>query len=305
MKLTSSSKLAQTLVWLAVGCSPQAGLEDGDGSTSAGSSTGPGQTSTDPTTTGSSMPTTTGSDDATTTGVDLDDGGSSTGVVIPEDCSILEQDCPGGYKCMPWADDGGNSWNDTKCVPIVEDPNAAGQPCTYLAGPWSGEDDCDASSMCWGLSPETDIGTCQPFCMGPEENPTCADSCQVCPQLGDGPTFLCFDTCDPLASSCGPGEGCYGINDYFQCVPDGSPMGTDIGSPCEFINACPAGMACLGADAVPGCVDGTGCCVPYCSVGGADPCPGLLPGTTCTPWYDEGENPQEQCQLAPPGVCIQ
>ncbi len=305
MRYHHSPNLAQTVVWLlAVGCGPQVDLEDGSTSTSVGSSTGPVQTSVDPTVATSSMTVATSSADVSTSGADPDEGGSSTGVVIPEDCSILEQDCPRGYKCMPWADNGGSSWNDTKCVPIVADPSAAGEPCTVVGSGTSGEDDCDGTSMCWDVDPETNIGTCQLFCIGPEESPTCADPCQVCPQSGDGAILLCFDACDPLAQNCDPGQACYGINDYFMCAPDASPRGTGIGSPCEYINVCPPGMACLGAEAVPGCDEGIGCCAPYCPVGGADPCPGLLPGTTCTAWYEEGDNPQEQCQLAPPGVCI-
>lgn len=306
MKSSCSTKAAQIAVtWiLAVACGPQVELEDDGSSTSAASSTGLVSTTTtaSPTTVGSSV---TDPFDTTTTGVDPDDSGSSTGVVIPEDCSILDQDCPRGFKCMPWANDGGSSWNDTKCVPVVEDPSAAGEPCTVVGNGLSGEDDCDGMSMCWNVDIETNLGTCQLFCIGPEEEPTCADSCQVCPQSSEGLILLCFDRCDPLVQDCDPGQACYPIYDYFACAPDASPKGTGIGSPCEFINVCPPGMACLNAESVPGCEGGIGCCAPYCPVGGADPCPGLLPGTSCVPWLDEGDGLPEQCQSAPPGVCIQ
>ena len=74
-----------------------------------------------------------------------------------------------------------------------------------------------------------------------------------------------------------------------------------FGDPCEYINGCPEGTACVNGDVVPDCEPGFGCCTPYCSVAGPDPCPELVPGTTCTPYYEEP--PDEACVSAPPGVC--
>ncbi|MEX1365759.1 MAG: hypothetical protein AB1Z98_21710, partial [Nannocystaceae bacterium] len=114
----------------------------------------------------------------------------------------------------------------------------------------------------------------------------------------------CLDRCDPITQNCGPGQACYPVNDVFTCAPDASPADAGIGTPCEFINVCPPGLACLTADAVPECEGSIGCCAPYCPVGGADPCPGLLPGSECTPWYEEGGAPPEACVVAEPGVCV-
>jgi hypothetical protein len=298
---------------VALGCGPQVDLED-EGSGSA-SSTGPDATTASPTTAGpttaspttaGSVTVTTGPGDPSTSGVDPDESDGSTGPVFPEDCSTIEQDCPRGYKCMPWASDGGNSWNDTLCVPIVEDPSAQGEPCMYVGSPTSGEDDCDGSSMCWNVDPKTNQGTCQPFCIGTDEEPTCPNPCDTCPQTSEGNINLCFFVCDPLIQNCDPGQACYPVQDSFACAPDASPKGTGIASPCEFINVCPPSMACLSADVVPGCPDGSaGCCAPFCPVGGADPCPGLLPFTSCVPWFEEGAGPLPECQSAPPGVCVQ
>lgn len=297
------------LCLLATACGPQVELEDDGSSTAATSSTAPVETTSGPSTPTPTTvdPDTTTSDPVeTTTGVDPDpDDGSSTGVVLPDWCSPIEQDCPRGYKCMPWSSDGSGAWNDTKCVPIVEDPSAPGEPCTVMGSGTSGEDDCDGTSMCWDVDPKTNIGTCQPFCIGTNEEPTCADPCSTCPQVSDGLITLCFPTCDPLIQNCEPGYACYPIQDTFSCAPAAVEKGTGIGSPCEFINVCPPGMACLEGSLVPGC-EGFGCCVPYCPVGGADPCPGLLPGTSCVPWYEEPQDiPPEQCHSAPPGVCVQ
>jgi hypothetical protein len=309
MYASCSSRIGHVAaLWLfSVACGPQVELEDDGSSTSAASSSGPvqtdGPTTASPTTAGTSVPEPL---DTTTTGVDPGDSGSSTGVAIPDDCSTIEQECPEGYKCMPWADDGGSAWNDTKCVPIVEDPSAPGEPCTVVGNGLSGEDDCDGTSMCWNVDPTTNIGTCQPFCTGTDEEPTCADPCATCPQVGDGVITLCFTTCDPLAQDCDPGHGCYPVQQSFMCAPDIGDEGMGIGSPCEFINVCPSGTACLAATLVPDCEGSSGCCAPYCPVGGADPCPGLLPGSSCVPWYeDPGAVPPEQCLSAPPGVCVQ
>ncbi len=39
---------------------------------------------------------------------------------------IWAQDCPEGEKCMPWANDGGGSWNATRCSPLDPNPSAVG-----------------------------------------------------------------------------------------------------------------------------------------------------------------------------------
>lgn len=297
------SKGSAVLVLL-LACSPQVGLEVGGSSSSATTSEGSPTTSmgpsTSPTTTSATM--TTGTVELTTTGVDPDEGGSSTGVVISEDCSLVEQDCPAGYKCMPWPSPDG-SLGDTMCLPIVDDPHAPGEPCTVMGGGVVGEDDCDGTSICWDADPRTHMGTCQPFCVGTDARPTCADPCDVCRIAPAGVLLLCFETCDPLAQDCAPGQACYPVDLTFQCLPDLSSARSGIASPCSFVSDCPPGLACLDGGFVPGCADAS-CCVPYCPAGGADPCPGLLPGTICTPWFEEGTRPPEQCQGALPGLCM-
>ena len=60
-----------------------------------------------------------------------DDGGTDTGsdggafIQEPDgggtdiECDLWGQDCPDGEKCMPWANDGGSSWNATKAAPSI------------------------------------------------------------------------------------------------------------------------------------------------------------------------------------------
>lgn len=294
-------------VWLGLACGPTVELED-DGTAS---SSGTGSTTTSPpATVGPTTAATTAmtSVGEVTSGVDVDTGDTSVllDVFIPEDCSPIEQDCPRGYKCMPWANDDGNVWNDTKCVPIVEDPSAPGEPCTVVGSGTSGEDDCDGTSMCWDVDPETNMGTCQPFCTGTEDRPTCADLCDECSIASDAVITLCFTTCDPLVQDCPPGQACYVQGDDLWCVPDASLREGAIGSPCEFVNVCDPGLVCLDASTVPGCPGGSwGCCTPYCALAGPDPCPGLLPGSTCVPLFEDGEGPPEACVIAPVGACMQ
>ncbi len=272
-------------------------------------------TTTDTTPPGTSTnPPTTGPPPSTTSGGSTDTGVVDTGLVdssgevppdFPEFCSTIEQDCPRGFKCMPYSDDGGGAWNSTMCVPIVEDPNAPGEPCMVEGNGVSGLDDCDGTSMCWDVDVDTNEGTCVEFCIGTLENPTCRDICDQCNLSGDGSITLCLDGCDPLAQDCGPGSACYPIQDNFVCAPDASPPGTAVGDPCEFINVCPPGLACISAQALPDCQNAVGCCAPMCPVGGADPCPGLLPGTSCVPFFeDPADGPPAGCVSAEPGVCV-
>ncbi len=297
--------LVNARVWLPcvvllTACGPTIG-ESGDAD-SSGTSEAP---TTAATTTPVATSTTTPPPDDTTVGP-VDSGGVDTDAPqpdLPEFCSLIEQDCPPGYKCSPYIPEGESNWYGTRCIEIAPDPSGVDEPCTARS-PTSGIDDCDGTSMCWYIDEETNEGVCVPFCVGPSlSNPTCPDPCDYCTITGDGLLTICLDSCDPIAQDCAEGQACYPISDEFACAPDASPEGAGVGTPCEFINVCPPGMACLNADAVPGCEMEQGCCAPFCPVGGADPCPGLLPGTECTPWYEEGSEPPDACVAAPPGVC--
>ncbi len=286
---------------LATGCGPQIELESGEGSTGEPP---PGTTTTE---TPSTTTVTTTPPPPQTTDTTLDTGEFDTGepwLDFPEHCSVLDQNCPPGFKCTPYASDGGASWNDAMCVPIVEDPNLPGEPCTAEGNGLSGIDDCDGTSMCWDVDPETGEGTCTAYCIGGWEDPHCFEPCFDCYIAGDGFLALCFPTCDPIIQNCDVGQGCYAINETFTCAPDASPEGAGIGTACEFLNACPPGLLCLDGENVPGC-PAIGCCSPVCPVGGADPCPGLLPETECTPWFSEGPPKGDGlCLSAEPGVCV-
>ena len=217
------------------------------------------------------------------------------------ECDLWRDDCPRGEKCMPWANDGGSSWNSTRCSPLAEDPNDVGEPCTVEDSAVSGIDDCGPRAMCWNVDSDTLMGECVGFCGGSEANPTCTEPCTTCPISGDGVLILCLPVCDPLAPTCDEGEGCYPTHQTFICIPDaGGDMG-GLGEPCEYINVCDPGLFCANAGTVPDCEGGTGCCAPFCNPLVADPCPAMPEGVECIPLDEEGE---EGCVAGPVGGCL-
>ena len=214
------------------------------------------------------------------------------------ECSIFAQDCPPGEKCMPWANDGGGSWNATRCSPIDDSPAQVGDVCTVEGSGVSGIDSCDISTMCWDVDPETNEGVCIELCSCTEENPVCNTPNTVCSISNDGVLPLCLPVCNPLdPASCGEGEGCYASGDFFQCAPDASG-GAGAGEQCMFVNGCEAGSACVTGAAVPGCA-GAFCCSDLCNPADGDTA--CLEGQSCLPWYDAGAAPDE-C-LGEVGVC--
>jgi len=259
---------------------------------------GPDDSATDPSAT---------TDAGETTVVDDDDSeGEGESFILNPDgggeahqCDLWVQDCPRGEKCMPYASDGGGAWNATKCVELEANAGQPGDPCTVQGSGISGLDDCDATSMCWDIDPDTNIGTCQSFCAGSEANPVCADPETTCVINNGGAIILCLPTCDPLLNECPPGNNCYPTPtaDAFTCVFDAN--GTDdgaYGDACMFANVCNMGLHCADASAVPDC--GTpACCTSYCDT--SDPeasaaCPGAAGGQECIPWFPEN--------AAPPGL---
>jgi hypothetical protein len=209
------------------------------------------------------------------------------------ECDVWAQDCSEGQKCMPWANDGGSSWNATKCSPLDPNPAQPGDACAVEGSGVSGIDDCDVSSMCWDVDPETNMGTCIAFCSGSEANPVCEDPSTTCAIANEGVLILCLPNCDPLLQDCIEGQACYPIDDDFACAPDASAEMGVFGNACEFINACDPGLFCANPDAVPNCAGG-GCCSTFCDLSdpdGSAACPGAAGGQECVAWYEEGQVP--------------
>lgn len=240
------------------------------------------------------------------TSVDESDGGADEGLFVnPFDldptitgCSIWERDCPPGMKCMPYANDGGAVWNDTKCSTIADDPRQVGDPCSaWNESPTSGVDDCDFHMMCWDVDLVTLNGTCVEFCVGSEEDPSCTDPATACVQTGSGILALCLSRCHPLDDLCPAPTVCLPANDAFQCVPRrGGNL--ELGDDCEFQNECVQGLFCASGRTVPGCA-AESCCAAFCDTSAADPCETV--GVACVPWWREGEAPPGYEEL---GACV-
>ena len=217
---------------------------------------------------------------------------------VAVECSVWDQDCPPGEKCMPWANDGGNAWNATRCSPVDPDPDQVGDECTVEGSGVSGVDSCDIAQMCWNVDTETNMGTCVAFCSGSEAMPTCAPPGTACSISNEGVLILCLPLCNPLVpEDCPAGEGCYPSGDVFQCAPDASGDMGAAGDPCEYLNACDTGLMCADPASVPNC-GSIGCCSPFCEVGDDTPC---LAGQTCVPFYEMGQAP-DMC-LENVGIC--
>jgi len=228
-----------------------------------------------------------------------------TDTPTPRECNILDQDCPPGEKCMPYANDGGASWNATRCSPQDPTPAAIGDPCSVDGDGVSGLDNCESGSMCWDVDGETNQGTCTAFCVGTESSADCSDPNTECSITNDGVLILCLPTCNPVMQDCGPGQACYAIDDAFVCAPDASgPELGQFGDPCEFINACDPGLGCFDASLVPACTTSDGCCSNYCDITEAETsatCPGASGGQSCVAVFAEGQSPPGYENV---GVCL-
>lgn len=218
-----------------------------------------------------------------------------------EECNVWDDDCPPGEKCNIWANDGGHQWNATRCVPLAPDPAGPEEPCTAEGSRVSGIDDCDVASVCLVSDSDTLEGTCMPMCVGSPESPTCEDPVRNCTMGGPAIPAFCRAPCHPLdPEACPSGSGCYPSELSSVCAPDAS--GPDEGAlfdPCEYTNACDAGLLCFDAGSVGACPDGAArCCTPWCDLE-APACPDP---TTCTPAYALDLAPAGQENV---GFCVQ
>jgi hypothetical protein len=218
------------------------------------------------------------------------------------ECDVWMQDCPEGEKCMPWANDGGSSWNATRCSPVSDNPGQVGDECTVEGSGVSGIDSCDVGSMCYYVDPETNVGTCVGMCQGTEESPMCEPGF-LCSISNDGVLILCRRECDPLLQDCQGSAACLPANgaDGFVCIVDASGEMGAPGDPCEFLNACDPGLFCANAEVVPDCQGTGGCCSEFCDLTEPDPNAGCsLMGQECTPWFEEGTAPPDLVHV---GAC--
>ncbi len=225
----------------------------------------------------------------------VDDGASgdvtSNGFIDEQDvallgeCNVYLQDCPRGFKCVPYGNDGG-AWNDSRCSPIARNPDPVGAPCTVEGSQVTGLDSCAFGSICWDVDPKTNEGTCVAQCVGTDQAPICEDPDTFC-MLSQRPALaLCIAACNPLTQDCPEGQGCYLLDTRFVCGVDVSGPAGEVGDPCEFINTCDPGLLCVQAADLTVCEGGPGCCSPVCEVN--DPMPPCEPADVCVPWFGPG-----------------
>jgi hypothetical protein len=254
----------------------------------AGTTTNPGTTDDDTTDEASEATgtgTSTGTSSSTSTGT-TESFVVEPDVFDPEACSVFDQDCPEGEKCVPYGSSG-DSWDALKCVPVLGD-QAPGEPCVW-AGIIEATDDCDASSICW-FAEEIEgqfFGTCVAQCTGTPDMPECLPGAS-CILNDNGSLALCLPGCDPVVQDCGEELACYWGGAMFECIFTSENIPT--GEPCGFVNDCAPGHLCADAAALPSCA-GSACCTQYCNLLDGDAGCSAQPGTACVSFFDEGRAP--------------
>lgn len=309
------------LVATLVGCGPAIAVND---STATGSpqttSGGPGTTSSASSSTAtavtsaSTAPVTTSPEDTTSdttssTTTQDDESSSSTssisaGFITPPDggfpdidCDVWDNFCARGDECKPWANDGGRTWNATRCVQLPEEPDLIGESCVTEGSVVSGLDTCEARSMCFGVDAETLEGTCVAYCTGDPGEPSCADPDTTCAVGNDGVIAACLPSCDPLAQNCANAEMCvgnFGEETGFFCIPATTPYINLVNAP---PGACDIGFVAVLPELIGSCFDGEPCCTAFCDITELDSC---AKGLECVPWFSEGSCPG----ACDEGVCL-
>jgi len=302
---------------LAMACgSPAPSLEATADATSSGAamgSTGSGSASTGLASTGPE-PSTFGNDAPA-------DEGTAAGFVPPLDlacagdplgpsarcalCDVREQGCLDDFRCVAWADDGGDAWNGTKCIGIALAPVGLGEPCSVVDTVTSGRDDCAAGSMCWDVDPRTLQGVCVPFCAPEGQEPVCPAGTQ-CLVDGLDVLALCLPTCHPLDPTTCPADAtCRFLpaSDAAFCIPnDGGRVLAPTIQCGDDDEACPGDEVCVSATTYGGC-GSPSCCTAWCDLSQPDAdaqCAAGRPDHACVPVYDDEPAPAGYADL---GVC--
>ncbi len=111
------------------------------------------------------------------------------------ECHMLHQDCGEGERCSPWANDGGEAWNATRCVPSSPDAVGVGEPCQIEGHERTGVDNCGLRSLCIDVATGSEPADlrCVEICVGVPDDfevPTCEDSALRCSI--DGTRAVCL-----------------------------------------------------------------------------------------------------------------
>lgn len=297
-------------------CGPTVGASDGDGSSESTSASGGATQSTSSTSTSTTL--TTGADnstgvvttDAETTTTSADDSNDSSDVTfiqapdVPGHCNgycdAWAQDCPEGMKCSAWdCEEVAAFWITPRCVELDRDAAEVGEACSVQDRVYSGADNCEVSSLCWDIDPDTLAGTCIGFCQGTAANPVCELESQSCFNGLNELLNLCLPRCSPLAADCGVARQCVFNEDGlaardFVCIPDVHLPAQAYADDCEDSLGCGTGLVCVASGEVPGCTSDR-CCTTLGSLSAPPVCPDAM--QTCAALYADGDAPPGYEQL--------
>jgi len=220
------------------------------------------------------------------------------------ECDPWAQDCPDGFKCMAFAEEGEGSFMGNTCTAVVADPNQDGDPCKVEGGWWTGIDDCDYGLVCWDINHETNTGNCVAMCTGSQDAYDCPSADDVCVFWVPGISHVCLTHCDPLIQDCNAGQAClpeYSTNaEEWVCKAEYSFDEGQEFDECALSNACDPGLMCFDPTLAIECAGAeVGCCLSICDL--ANPqCNGE--GAECTSFYGflGGEPPPEYADV---GLC--
>ncbi|PRP99954.1 hypothetical protein [Enhygromyxa salina] len=209
---------------------------------------------------------------------DLDE--CEIGDIGEQSCSMIYQNCPTSYKCVPhWPDLA--SAPEYRCVSVTGAVEP-GQTCS-IGSLATGNDDCDADGFCWSYNSGLLAGRCHPYCTGGIQYVECIDG-WTC-SLSDVDPPMCVQRCVPLASDCGVGLECAWTNPDFSCVLEGAGHG--VGEPCSLVNDCASELLCVEGLSLTSCA-GDECCAAYCTVAAGDgPCQAIDPDYACIPFFED------------------
>jgi hypothetical protein len=287
------SDRALAAVLLAASC----GQEEGSALDGSDGTTGTTSTSSTGTTDGAAAETSAADSADVTSGGAADTGG------IGGECSIWEQDCAEGDKCVPWSLEADLVPDEVRCCPAVANPALAGEECMVEDYFGSCLDNCELGSLCLDINNDG-TGVCQPFCTGHASDPQCevGEGCLI--YFGGVP--FCFPQCDPLIQDCPDGQGCYpsaeaiGGTD-FLCLPHiGSAQ---LAEACWLLSNCDPGLICVSPEFFPDCSAPIGCCTTLCDTSEPDSCVVIDPGLECVSWYVGGQQPPSPA-LQNVGACV-
>jgi hypothetical protein len=290
---------------VALACSPPAAVTpDATEGASSGPATGSSSASTGgspstgapPSTFGMDAPADEGSEAGFVPPLDLACSGAPGAAAACALCDVREQACIEDFRCVPWAEDGGEAWNGTKCIGIAIAPVGVGQACTVTDHVASGRDDCATGSLCWDADPMTLTGVCVPFCAPVGREPACPAGTE-CMLDGFDVLALCLPTCHPLdPASCPADATCRFMpaSDAAFCIPnDGGRVLAPTIQCGDDGDACPAPEVCVSASTYGGC-GSPSCCTPWCDLAQPDAdaqCATGRPDHVCVPVFGPDREP--------------